>query len=193
MNNSEIINETIEEKMEKYLNDYKNGLNTEIQEKMNKEWNINCSFKYGFSEDIMQNIIKNSNLIFNQKTIREKYKVYIFIHFLERYIRGSQRKMLNSIHLTTTSNKRKDIKKKNAINGAYAIIDYLGGMYSDNENAANLKSFLHHFLKNVEDYEIKEHKLDTSKEDLEYNINLIIKDKSLKIREFIKKLPNILN
>lgn len=211
-NDEKVLNmiESIEDKMENYLNLYKKGLDTNKRSKFLDQWINEYKFTfsnpqdnndfiknikerglcYSFREENKTTILKHSKNIFNHKTIRNEIKVYIFIFFIEQYLKKNINKMKKGIYNCSTTKQRETTKKKNAIKGANAIIDFLGGQYSSTQKASDLKLLLKDFLKNIDEYEIKKNTFNycSTKESLEYDLNLVINHKSKEISDFVKEL-----
>lgn len=183
-------NETKDKFIDKWINKYKFCYEMQDNQKIYESWKEKGKLKYSFGEQINNIILEHSEKLFTIKTMKDDIVIYIFLYFIEQYSRNRETEMIKGIYKSSTSKTRKEKKKENAIKGAISIIDFLGGDISVNRESTNLKLLLRDFLNNIEKYEIKKTSFNykTTKEDLEFNLNLIIKNKSIEIREFIKEL-----
>jgi hypothetical protein len=183
-------NETKDKFIDKWINKYKFAYGMQDNQKIYESWKKKGGLNYSFGEQTNNIILEHSEKLFTIKTIKDDIVIYIFLYFIEQYSRNGETEMIKGIYNSSTSKTRKEKKKENAIKGAISIIDFLGGDISVNKESTNLKLLLRDFLNNIEKYEIKKTSFNyrTTKEDLEFNLNLIIKNKSIEIREFIKEL-----
>lgn len=117
-------------------------------------------------------------------------KAYVFLMIIERYVNQSSLQVYNKIIVTTTFNQKN--KKQKALEGAENIINFLGGAYSDNENARKLKSILRDFINNTLIYEVDvslKNRINT-KADIRQRLNNLLPRKSKEIDNFLSELDN---
>ncbi len=158
--------ETIKIKMEKYIN----------------------QLGYKLSEVDSAYLINQSPKLFNLRNIDNENLIHSFFEIMTEYYKNSISKMFKTIENKTTSNKRN--KKESAIKSANIILDYLGGSFSNNENAKELKLMLKDFIRNPEKYKNKDIAHTITKDDLRSKLRIIIPKKSRKIEDFVKGLEN---
>lgn len=134
-------------------------------------------------------LIEQSPILFDFKTIRnEENIIFPFLIIMHKYFKNIHKRGYKMDTKIRTTNKRN--KKENAIKGAEAIIDYLGGLYTDNNDTARIKVILMDFMENPEKYKNKPITHTITKDDLRSELRKIIPNKSTEIDEFIKGLEN---
>jgi hypothetical protein len=157
----------------------------QIKEKIESYIN---QLRYKLPEKDINYLIEQSPKLFTLKTIDDESIMFSFFEYLTEYYKNSVSSMYKILTKKTTTNKRD--KKENAIKGANAIIDYLGGIFSNNENSKELKLMLRDFIGNPEKYKNKTITHTITKDDLRSELRKIIPNKSTEIDEFIKGLKN---
>ncbi len=134
-------------------------------------------------------LIEQSPNLFNLKTIINDDVVSPFLIIMHKYFKNIHKRGYKLDTKILTTNKRN--KKENAIKGAKSIIDYLGGLYADNKDAARLKSLLLTFIEYPEEFKNKKPITHTiTKDQLRNELRKIFSNKSTEIDEFVKGLEN---
>ena len=144
--------------------------------------------RYKLPNDDKYYLIKQSSNLFTLLSIKNERTVHSFLKSITNYKANSVNLMLKVIENKTTTNKRD--KKQKALSGAENIIDYLGGVYSDNENAKELKNLLRDFINNTNDFEVTKVTHNITKDELRNDLRKLFKNKSAEIDDFVKGLEN---
>lgn len=133
-------------------------------------------------------LIEQSPILFTLKTIQNEDIVYPFLILMHKYFKNIHKVGYKGNTKIWSTNKRN--KKENAIKGAKAIIDYLGGLYADNKDAAKLKAMLMCFVEYPETYKNKPITHTITKDELRTELRKILKNKSTEIDNFVSELEN---